>query len=99
MSTTFEDTEGFPHAETTITELEQIAEEPKDGFGRAVRGAYFAHCLRNDGSLTVYFPKEGPKLLRRFIEADEEDRRRLLPALLNAVDITIEHLTDRIFVR
>lgn len=100
MSTEFRDVEGFPHAGTTITELEQIAAEPEDGFGRAVRGAYFAYCLRELGSLTVYFPKNHPNLLRRFNEADEEDRRRLLPTLLNVLTkLNLEDIVDRIFIK
>lgn len=100
MSTAFKDIEGFPHADTTIAELEQIASEPEGGFGRSVRGAYFACCLRELGSLTVYFPKDRPNLLRRFNEAEEEDRRRLLPALLNVLaDIGLEDIVDRIFIK
>lgn len=98
MSTSFKETVGFPHAETTITELEQIAEEPGDGFGRAVRGAYFVDCLRNDGSLTVFFPTAGPKILRRFDETDEENRGRLMLVLRNAVPgLTLDDLDRRIY--
>jgi len=79
---------------------ERVATEVKDGFGRAVRGAYFAYCLRNDGSLTVYIPNNAPRLLRCYNEADSEDRRRLLPALFSVVqDLTLEDLVDRIFIR
>lgn len=118
MAATFTDVPGYPHAETTLDELRQLSatqEEPLPDpdtaafgtllhvhSGHNVRRAYFAHCLKVDGSLTVQVYADGhpPRLPRRFSEADEEDRGQVvLPLITCLPDLTLEDIVKRIFIR
>lgn len=118
MAATFADVPGYPHAETTLDELRRISATPKEPlpdpdtiafetllrehFGHNVRRAYFAHCLKVGGTLTVRIYADGhpPRLLRRFIEADAEDRRQVvLPLIACLNDLTLEDIVERIFIR
>lgn len=118
MAATFTDVPGYPHAETTLDELRQLSatqEEPlpdpdtaafeallRKHSGHNVRRAYFAHCLKVDGTLTVQVYADGhpPRLLCRFSEADAEDRRQIVLPLITCLrDLTLEDIVERIFIR